>query len=317
VERFKRILVGIDLDRCRTPKITSEEAMAQINLETAISLARVSNSELVIFTTFHRTEAEFMDVDSEETSSVKHSWKEEATLVLDNFVRSARSQGVKAGKKLVLGEPYLEIVREVSQGQCDLVVVGTHEMSGLRRLFIGNTAQKLLRDCACPVWVCKQAMRNRPKILVATDLGPASQSAVRIGLMLGGLLNGEIHVLHVVKFTDDPLGNGQMGQLDAETMLYHQDMLKAAKKAINEQLTSEIGADRDIMVKCLVHAIGDVGNPANCIEQFITINHIDVLVLGTAARHGVAGFIIGNTAENLLPRATCSLLVTKHSGFHS
>jgi hypothetical protein len=39
VESFKRILVGIDLDRCRTPKATSQEVTAQINLDTAISLA--------------------------------------------------------------------------------------------------------------------------------------------------------------------------------------------------------------------------------------------------------------------------------------
>jgi universal stress protein E len=316
VESFKRILVGIDLDRCRTPEATSQEATAQLNLGTAIMLARVSNAELLIFTVFNRTEEEFNHVDTEDTSPVKHSWKEEANLVLEAFVASARSKGVKADKKIVLGEPHLEIRRETSQGRYDLAVVGTHEISELRRFFIGNTALKLLRDCPCPVWVCKQAMRRRPKILIATDLSLASQSALHHGLIAGRLLDSDIHVIHVVKFIDDPLGNGQLGQLGPETLHYHQDSLRTAEKAINEQLTSEIGTDRDFMEKCLVHVVGDVGDPAHCIEQFITTNEIDILVLGTAARHGVAGFVIGNTAESLLPKVNCSLLVAKQSASH-
>ena len=44
-------------------------------------------------------------------------------------------------------------------------------------------------------------------------------------------------------------------------------------------------------------------------------SYIDILVLGTAARHGLAGFVIGNTAESLLPKVKCSLLVAKQSDF--
>ena len=43
----------------------------------------------------------------------------------------------------------------------------------------------------------------------------------------------------------------------------------------------------------------------------------DLLVMGTIARTGIAGFIVGNTAERLLPRIPCSVLAIKPEGFVS
>lgn len=43
----------------------------------------------------------------------------------------------------------------------------------------------------------------------------------------------------------------------------------------------------------------------------------DLLVMGTVCRTGIAGFFIGNTAESLIPDATCSVLALKPDGFVS
>ena len=44
---------------------------------------------------------------------------------------------------------------------------------------------------------------------------------------------------------------------------------------------------------------------------------IDLLVMGTVARSGIPGLVIGNTAERLLPQVPCSLLAVKPAGFES
>lgn len=44
---------------------------------------------------------------------------------------------------------------------------------------------------------------------------------------------------------------------------------------------------------------------------------IDLIVMGTVCRIGVAGFFIGNTAENVLQQADCSVLTIKPEGFVS
>ena len=44
-------------------------------------------------------------------------------------------------------------------------------------------------------------------------------------------------------------------------------------------------------------------------------NDVDLIVMGTVARTGVAGFFIGNTAENVLNQVNCSVLTVKPEGF--
>ena len=43
----------------------------------------------------------------------------------------------------------------------------------------------------------------------------------------------------------------------------------------------------------------------------------DVIVMGTVARTGVPGFIMGNTAETILNQIDCSVLAIKPPGFET
>lgn len=59
------------------------------------------------------------------------------------------------------------------------------------------------------------------------------------------------------------------------------------------------------------------GRPDRTIPQLIDSLEVDILVMGTVARTGIPGFIIGNTAENTLREIRCSLLALKPNGFVS
>ncbi|HRD71234.1 MAG TPA: universal stress protein [Legionella sp.] len=59
------------------------------------------------------------------------------------------------------------------------------------------------------------------------------------------------------------------------------------------------------------------GNPTTLIPKAATEKEIDILVMGTLARTGITGFIIGNTAEDILQEIDCSLLALKPEGFIS
>jgi len=44
---------------------------------------------------------------------------------------------------------------------------------------------------------------------------------------------------------------------------------------------------------------------------------VDLVVMGTVARTGIAGFFMGNTAESILTQLDCSVLTIKPPGFIS
>jgi nucleotide-binding universal stress UspA family protein len=62
---------------------------------------------------------------------------------------------VKVEHLLADGHPAKEIVRTANENDCDLVVMGTHGRTGLRRLLTGSVAEEVLRRATCPVRIVK------------------------------------------------------------------------------------------------------------------------------------------------------------------
>lgn len=59
------------------------------------------------------------------------------------------------------------------------------------------------------------------------------------------------------------------------------------------------------------------GEPEDVIERYVHDHGIDLVVMGTVARTGLSGVLIGNTAERVLQRLRVSVLATKPEGFTS
>ncbi len=59
------------------------------------------------------------------------------------------------------------------------------------------------------------------------------------------------------------------------------------------------------------------GNPCKEIPSLARRCNVDLIVMGSVARTGIPGFIIGNTAELILGQVKCSVLVVKPDGFVS
>jgi nucleotide-binding universal stress UspA family protein len=57
--------------------------------------------------------------------------------------------------RLLQGNPAQEILHLAQTTQCDLIVMGTHGRTGLRRLLMGSVAEKILREADCPVLTVK------------------------------------------------------------------------------------------------------------------------------------------------------------------
>jgi universal stress protein E len=108
--------------------------------------------------------------------------------------------GVSADTVFVRGKGWLELIRQVLRGNHDLVFVGTGNFTGVRRMLLGNTALKLFRRCPCPVWVSRPGKYDWPlNLLVASDLQPVSETALRLAVCLGHTLDATVHVLHVIQ----------------------------------------------------------------------------------------------------------------------
>ncbi|MCA1767897.1 MAG: universal stress protein [Idiomarina sp.] len=85
------------------------------------------------------------------------------------------------------------------------------------------------------------------------------------------------------------------------------------RKVILEELIEESGINPEQGV-VIHHKRGVVDV---LVPLMIKSLDIDTLVMGTLARTGFSGMLIGNTAENLLQKVSCSVLAFKPEAFRS
>lgn len=68
---------------------------------------------------------------------------------------AVKAAGVKVDLILKRGKPFDEIVRAGKEWGADLVVIGTHGLTGLSHILMGSTAEKVVRKSPCAVLVVK------------------------------------------------------------------------------------------------------------------------------------------------------------------
>ena len=218
--------------------------------------------------------------------------------------------------KVAEGISFLEIIRQGLRDQHDLVITTAEEVQGIRARVFGPTSMHLMRKCPCPVWVVKRA-QTRPyaRILAAVDpsaYDPKRDSLNPLILQLAGSMArkeaAELHVVHVWKlFGERYLRNSVMTAKDIQEAKEYE---KEQHKQHFEALLNRAGVTD---LKPYLHLIE--GDPDEYIPELVMELDIDLLVMGSVCRTGIAGFLIGNTAEEVLNQVDCSVLTLKPKGF--
>lgn len=210
--------------------------------------------------------------------------------------------------------PAIRVIQRVLRDGFDLVIKAAEPHDGGKGFKAFD--MELLRKCPCPVWLCR---KTGFKMAVAID--PNSDEAAGRDLavklldtartLAGETPNASLEVLSCWDFEQENYlrGNAWIKVSDEEIAGYIRNTETQHGTAL-QTLMAEIGADT-LPVR-LVR-----GAPEGAIPGFIDNNDIDLLIMGTVARTGIPGFIIGNTAENVLQKVGCSLLALKPNGFVS
>jgi nucleotide-binding universal stress UspA family protein len=142
---------------------------------------------------------------------------------------------------------------------------------------------------------------NLKKILVPIDFSESARKAMEYGLSFARQFNAEILLLHVIEFTPLP----------APPLAIVQDETTQAK--LHESSAKELGEWRDaISAQTIVRASVRDGISAHAeIVKAAAEGNIDLIILGTQGRTGLAHLLIGSTAERVVRHAPCPVLVVR------
>ena len=228
---------------------------------------------------------------------------------LKKLAEPIEQQGVEVEAKLLDGKTSIGIVREVLRDHHDLVIKAAKGTHSRRRGFFGTTATRLIRDCPCPVMILKPGSPCRcERVVAAISAAPEDDAHQQLNSEILELawdvsVGGAPHVISVWSIYGESILRDHM-QPDEFAALEKRTEHHAQKKL--HELLVPLNIDFDAKN---IHLFR--GEPWAVIPQFVDAHEADLLVMGTVSRTGIAGMLIGNTAENILDRVECSLLAVK------
>lgn len=227
---------------------------------------------------------------------------------LERTAARVRRLGVAPKISLLDGSPVNALVAEVLRGRHDILVLDAPSADSVQP--DRTTATRVVRECPSAVLFVRDGRRRRPRVLVAVDTGPwrgratdvLNAELMKTGLWFSDALGGELHVLHAWEAYGERIMR-RGGLTPAELKQYVSD----AREQVREDLEGTVVPFSDRIDPTHVHL--ERGDPRKAIAAFATRHRIDLIVIGTVPRRGLAARIIGNTAETVLDKAPCSVLV--------
>jgi nucleotide-binding universal stress UspA family protein len=224
--------------------------------------------------------------------------------------------GLQLDVVVAIGDPATEITRQVISDGHDLVVKTADSFSPSGRLF-GSIAKSLLRLCPCPVWLLKPQIHGEfDQVLAAIDVESEDEQHSNLNSKILELAytiaqrdKAKLHIVAAWQLWMEDSMRRHAGD-DAVNSI-RKDHEARVHKTLDELLQTPFSHANDIQLHLRQ------GSPVSVIQSVADEIDADLIVMGTVCRTGVAGFLIGNTAETLIPDITCSLLALKPDGFRS
>lgn len=237
--------------------------------------------------------------------------------ILDSLAAPLRERGIDVTRDVLTADPlHTALLDRVKHTCADLVVKDTHHHTVAHRTFLTNTDWELIRGCPVPLLLVKPApwspghrigaaldpghLDDKPRLLDRCILQEAER--------LAKVLDRQLHAFHAyipaamvaVAVAVPPL----VVDIPAEALAEER---KAKLKELSA-LTSDYGVSA-----ANIHL--ETGAVTEVLCRLARECEIDIMVMGAVSRRALKRILIGSTAETVLERLPCDLLVVKGPNF--
>ncbi len=302
MNEIRRILVAI-----KNPAAKALPAVLK-----ASQLARSLGAELILFQSIALPIYVEGDVNymNDGLADAERCTGEACEKTLGAIARPLRRKGIKVCVSVQFDYPIYEaVIREATRLKADLIVAEQHH--GHRAASLLHMVDwELLRLSPVPVLLVKDPHAyRRPRILAAVDPNHTyakpvwlDREILNAGQEIAKALHGTLHAVHA--YAPIPvlaLPTGAITQEDVEAICAR------SRENANKKLKRAL---RDADIRNGVSHVID-RHPADAIAQVADGIHCSLVVMGAIPRSGFKRLLIGNTAERVLDRLSCDVLVIK------
>jgi nucleotide-binding universal stress UspA family protein len=216
------------------------------------------------------------------------------------------------------GTPAYEVVSAAKALKADVIVLSTTGCSGLKRVLLGSTAERIVRHAHCPVLTVRRQMNEsamrllalkKPlyperlpwrRVLVPLDFSLTSLRALKIAVPLAKQSGAHLLLLNVIE--PNPYPTGMEGAVlvvsdDVIARNARQQLPKVARRFVPKSVRA---------ISLVAH-----GRAADVIVETAEEKGADLIVLSTHGHTGIDRLLMGSTAEQVVRSAKCPVFVVR------
>lgn len=240
--------------------------------------------------------------------------RKQAQEKLDKAAEFLRKHKIHVETAVVTGHDFIEIIRDVLINEQQFVIKNAEIVENK----LSGTDLHLLRKCPSPVWLIRP---GRPfkldRILIALDPEQDKKDdspdfnvkILELGITFSKWFDAEIKVLCCWDlYGESTLRSSPFLNISSEQIA---KIIKRQQSYIEDYMNEFLDQHPSDRITKVIRK----GDPKKIIPDFVNEFNIDTVVMGTVGRTGIPGFLIGNTAEEIVQKIHSSIITTKPDGF--
>jgi len=192
------------------------------------------------------------------------------------------------------------LLKQAQEIDAGLIVVAAVGARGDSLWRLGSTADRVAQSARAPVVVVRNeepyrawSTRERPlKLAIGVDVTPTSDTAVRWAAGMSAYGPVELHAVHV---------SPPIPVRDRASESDSVNVLEASVRARIAPLSAGLPVT--------LHIVDGLGRPADHIEQVLSAQSIDMLVVGTHQRSGLGRLWTGSVSHDAIVRTSTNVVV--------
>jgi nucleotide-binding universal stress UspA family protein len=209
--------------------------------------------------------------------------------------------GIEFSCQVRFGKTATEIVQRAEETNTDLLVIGAHGGNFFSDLLLGNTADRLVHLCKCPLLVVKNNPRQAyQRVLIPVDFSEESRGAAQVALTIAP--NAGITFLHAFEV----LFEGKMRYAGVSSDVIKDYRLKAheeARVSLN-RFIHEVNTENRQVSSMIIFGI-----PGPVVREHAKATRPDLIALGKHGRSRFEELILGSVTRDTLEQTESDVLV--------
>lgn len=280
--KIKNILVPVDFSE------TSENAIT-----VAITLAKLLKANVFFIHVIEFKGYYFSVMPEMQTILPSHQDLEKAADKKTNEMseKIRKKFGILPKVFIANGSVHSEIISYSKKEKIDLIIMGTHGISGYKDFFMGSNAQRVVTLSDIPILTMqKDSTKSKFKnILIPIDNSLHSREKVNMAMLIADLFDAKIHII------------GLPGSKDKQEL----DELKIKLESVEKNVQS----DKLPYKTSLVHG----ESLAQSALKYANENKCDLIVINTGHESKITGIFLGAFAQQIVNHSKVPVLSIKHT----